>query len=47
MLNHLYTGEKMSPNYFCGVCGSILINDDCRNCFSNKNALTEFEMEDD
>ena len=32
---------------FCGLCGSKLINGDCRNCFSNRNALTEFEMEDD
>jgi hypothetical protein len=32
---------------FCGFCGLKLVNGDCRNCFSNKNTLTEFEMEDD
>lgn len=32
---------------FCGVCGLILINGDCRNCFNNNNALAEFEGEDD
>lgn len=47
MLNHLYTGEKMSLDYFCGACGSKLVNGDCRNCFSNSNALAEFEGEDE
>ena len=47
MLNHLYTGEKMSPNHFCDICGSRLTNGDCRNCFSNNNALAEFEREDE
>ena len=37
----------MSPDNFCGVCGSRLINGDCRNCFSNNNALAEFEGEDE
>jgi hypothetical protein len=46
-LNHLYTGEKMSPDNFCGMCGSRLVNGDCRNCFSNNNALAEFEGEDE
>jgi len=45
--NHISIGGGMSPDYFCGVCGSKLVNGDCRNCFSTRNALTEFEMEDD
>ncbi len=32
---------------FCHYCGTRLINGDCDNCFSNKNALREFEEEDE
>ena len=32
---------------FCDFCGGRLINGDCRNCFTNSNALKEFEDEDD
>jgi hypothetical protein len=32
---------------FCSVCGTKLINSDCNSCFSNSNALKEFEDEDD
>jgi len=32
---------------FCEYCGGRLINEDCRNCFKNNNALREFEEEDD
>jgi hypothetical protein len=32
---------------FCQDCGSKLVNSDCGNCFSNSNALREFEEEDE
>jgi hypothetical protein len=32
---------------FCGNCGNKLINNNCDNCFSNSNALREFEEEDE
>jgi hypothetical protein len=32
---------------FCDYCGTRLINGDCNNCFDNKNALKEFEEEDE
>jgi hypothetical protein len=32
---------------FCQYCGARLVNGDCSNCFDNKNALTEFEEEDE
>ena len=37
----------MSPDIFCGMCGSRLVNGDCRNCFNNNNSLAEFETEDE
>jgi len=32
---------------FCDSCGGKLINENCQYCFSNSNALKEFEEEDD
>ena len=32
---------------FCDYCGTRLIHGDCNNCFDNKNALKEFEEEDE
>ena len=32
---------------FCQYCGTRLINGDCNNCFNNRNALKEFEEEDE
>lgn len=32
---------------FCQYCGTRLVNGDCDNCFNNKNALKEFEEEDE
>jgi hypothetical protein len=32
---------------FCNSCGVKLVNGNCNNCFINRNALNEFEMEDD
>lgn len=32
---------------FCQYCGTRLSNGDCINCFDNKNALKEFEEEDE
>ena len=45
-----YTGDEMSLNsfeQFCNSCGIKLVNGNCSNCFINRNALIEFEMEDD
>jgi hypothetical protein len=32
---------------FCEPCGSKLVKGDCNNCFNNKNALKEFEEENE
>jgi hypothetical protein len=32
---------------FCNYCGTKLINGDCNYCFDNKNALKEFEEENE
>jgi len=32
---------------FCQHCGSKIVNGDCNSCFSNPNALRDFECEDD
>jgi hypothetical protein len=32
---------------FCDLCGTRLVNGDCYNCFDTKNALEEFENEED
>ena len=39
--------EIHHSNMFCDICGTRLVNRDCGNCFSNSNALRDFEDEDD
>jgi hypothetical protein len=39
--------EILHFSMFCVACGTKLINKDCGNCFSNSNALRDFEEEDD
>ena len=32
---------------FCKYCGTRLVRSDCNNCLDNKNALREFEEENE